>query len=385
MGSESTPLSKARLDSEDAMCFAVELKFLVPVLLSPAHEPQPFCRRSASKICQVGDESHIGAQFHRTMAKVMQRDSGQQTISIDDIVGETWRRQYSTTHWIVKKSNSAEPSPNELQAYEWMPVEISSPKFPWKDNDSMSTVQYFIRCLHTKFWIVSNHTCEVHVHVGRLDGRNFSLQTLKRLAAVLWVLEPTLRAVKNPRSPNYDHAYTWSSALRQYSRLAASLRASDEGYAASSVPYRSSSREFAHNRTAIASIHKASSYLELGRLLTGDEERYRRLGFNFNALIEEDHGARSSPKTIECRFLEGSMDADILPAWIGIFATLAEMSLDGGRPEHQPIYETLVDCFSEELINQQPDLAFGRLLERLGLHGQAYKKLQLMIQTVHVP
>ena len=61
------------------------------------------------------------------------------------------------------------------------------------------------------------------MHVGRIDGRPFSLLTLKRLATLLWLAESQLRSIRDPFSPNYNNIYTWGAEQRRYSRLAKAL------------------------------------------------------------------------------------------------------------------------------------------------------------------
>ncbi len=56
----------------------------------------------------------------------------------------------------------------------------------------------------------------------------FSLLTLKRLATLLWLAEPTLRSIRNPNSENFNNQYTWGAEVRRYSRLATSIGVPEE-------------------------------------------------------------------------------------------------------------------------------------------------------------
>lgn len=113
----------------------------------------------------------------------------------------------------------------------WTPVEICSPILSWsRKDDALSTLKRVIGVVNDKFDAVSNPSTETHVHIGRADGKFFSLRTMKKLATLLWLSEPLLRAVKDPRSPNFTHHYTWSYAWREHSRIALALGASRKGH-----------------------------------------------------------------------------------------------------------------------------------------------------------
>jgi hypothetical protein len=193
------------------------------------------------------------------------------------------------------------------------------------------------------------------VHVGRLDGRAFSLPTLKRLATMLWMAEPTLRSTRDPRSPNYHNRYTWGAETRRYSRLAGEIVNNnnkrfvefgnndddddnddddEEREQVARVLRDSSNGDNTKPREmmspddlkAIHLIWQQKSHQDLGLLLSGSERQYRRLGFNFSAFGLEDDRAARSPRTVEFRVMEGTLRGDLVSGWLAICCTLAEVA-----------------------------------------------------------
>ncbi len=200
-----------------------------------------------------------------------------------------------------------------------MPVELSSPRLLWFDVEAQARAREVLGGLRRAYrdHITVNDTCDVHVHVGRMDGAAFSLLTLKRLATVLWLAEPTLRSIRNPNSENFNNKFTWGAEVRRYSRLATGNATADELgrlYPEADDDDGGDSDEFYRYYAAVAChrrvVHggrggrgeSGSSGArprggELGRLLSGPQRQYRRLGFNFSAFGEEDERAlRARPR-----------------------------------------------------------------------------------------
>ncbi|KAH8673413.1 hypothetical protein BX600DRAFT_494844 [Xylariales sp. PMI_506] len=163
------------------------------------------------------------------------------------------------SYWTVKKARSAMPplvndnNNNGVGKLVWVPVEISSPVLRWRDPASIVVIRRVLEALQREDRTVSigsgsdggssshqqqkhpliavaNESTEVHVHVGRADGEPFALATLKKLAALAWLAEPTLRLVKNPESPNFYDAYTEARPVRGRSRLSDIVYRGDQFY-----------------------------------------------------------------------------------------------------------------------------------------------------------
>ncbi|KAK8034954.1 hypothetical protein PG993_009949 [Apiospora rasikravindrae] len=345
---ECVPVVKAiqaegQVDRPEDLSVAVEFKFLVPYRPHGAAETDD-CRRhppvatadmiSNAATATDADRQRLQDHAFRAIAATIRACDGQDAISsheMQQLPQSQPLSAYWATHWLVKRSNSAEPSPAHPHYGDWLwvPVEINSPKLSWTDREGTSeTIRAVVRALHAGHRVETNYSCEVHVHMGRRDGRRLSLPSLQRLAVLCWLAEPVLRGVKDPRSPNFVHKYTWSSPLRERSRLASELRSKQHPNIAE---HRQQQQQQTSELRAICRILASRSHVELGRLMTGDGRPYRRLGFNFYSLVKEtlNEADRTELETVECRFLEGTMAEDVILGWLQIFGSLVQSALAG--------------------------------------------------------
>lgn len=454
----------AARDKVEDLRFAVELKFLVRHTRDHATDPaiRSFVPHLPPESQGSITELELGLFQDRwkSIAQALDALADVDALAGHDIDSDgSGYTNYWKTHWIVYKSNSAVPpylkyqndNPHLLlpdtthpdydnhEKYIWIPVEVCSPLLSWSvsegDATGLSSLQHLEKVLETindgKCGTVSvNHSTETHVHVGRVDATFLSLATFKRLATLAWLSEPILRGVKDPKSPNVDHVYTWSSPLKTYSRLGMALQAqqeniqpaSDAGYDAilQDLSQRGDSGEFdgfvagicraldakgtptapadreddsdltagllnASDRRALHMIWKARSHQELGRMLSGTERKYRRLGFNFHALERdagEETGSATSPRTIEFRFLEGFVGTQVVLAWVQLcreLVALAAKQVDGGEfyavvaallltlAEHSPLhvkFQRLMEAFGEDLMPRSVWEPLQKIIEK---------------------
>lgn len=338
----------AESDCADGISVALEWKLLFPLLARGANDPQPDDkRRVVAALCE-NDEQACLVQGHECIAQTI-RESGEKAITAHGISNMGLKeKDFWDSAWIVKKANSAEPLDREksLEGYIWVSVEICSPRMRAKDPRTRARMLKVLDALISSHRLAANCTCEVHVHLGRMDGRPWSLSTLKRLGTLLWVAEPTLRSIRDPNSPNFHNTHTWGFEMRKHSRLAGKvgslsafagqcrLAKTPSAVIGAAIPDEHvfdamraqraiPTREFA----AVSEIWMANSILDLGRLLSGSEKKYRRLGFNFSAFGEEDERARRNPRTVEFRIMEGSVAADLILSWLAICCTIAEVAV----------------------------------------------------------
>lgn len=438
----------AACDKAEDLSFAVELKFLVRHTRD--HATDPAIRSFVPHLPPEPQDSITQPELRlfqdrwESIARALNASPDVKALAGHDIQsGVSGYTNYWKTHWIVYKSNSAvppylkyqndkpllllpdttHPDYDNHEKYIWIPVEVCSPVLSWSVSEGNATGLGSLQNLKKVLKIINdgkcgtvsvNHSTETHVHVGRVDSTFLSLATFKRLATLAWLSEPILRGVKDPKSPNVDHVYTWSSPLKTYSRLGMVLQAqqentqpaSDAGYDAilQDISHRGDTREFdgfvagicralaakrtstapadreddidltagllnASDRRALHMIWKARSHQELGRMLSGPERRYWRLGFNFHALERdagEETGSATGPRTIEFRFLEGFIDTQVVFAWVqlcGGLVALATAQVDGGElyavvaallltlAEHSPLhvkFQRLMEAFGED-------------------------------------
>ncbi|KAL2258746.1 hypothetical protein VTK26DRAFT_7816 [Humicola hyalothermophila] len=331
------------VESAEGISVALEWKLLIPLLSINSDDPQPYDERDIVRAVCDKDEEACLIQAHELVAREI-REFGEKAVTAHSISKNGLQEtDFWDSTWIVKKANSAVPLDREkfLDGYIWVPVEICSPKMPVKKPDTRVRMQGVLNALTSAHRLVANCSCEVHIHLGRVDGRSWSLSTLKRLGSLLWAAEPTLRSIRDPSSANFHNIYTWGFAMRQHSRLAKLMRGvgSEMPGLTLAEPIMkipdeqviNGLRDLSHlpvkEIMAISEIWQAPSHLELGRLLSGSEKMYRRLGFNFSAFGEEDERARRSPRTVEFRFMEGSVDPDLILNWLGICGTIVETAV----------------------------------------------------------
>ncbi|RYP57280.1 hypothetical protein DL769_009577 [Monosporascus sp. CRB-8-3] len=391
------------IDVAEDISIAIELKFLIPFLpygRAAGKLPRGTPIREAEYIKDMKDIEDIDRvklwkDTFNGVAGAIKGVPGQDAITSFELLDRREQeREYWASKWIVKESKSAEPAKDDPDSnrFVWVPVEINSPKMAWRHADTLQIIEAVLKKLTATYHMVSNHSCELHVHVGRLDGRPFSLASMKRIAILLWMAEPPMRRVKDPRSPNFDHTYTWSFALRDHSRLAKGIREARipqvrtrrglEGLDHALVRYLQR-RNVMHpeHQKAIGYIWRATSYVELGRMMSGEDRPHRRLGFNFSAMGEEDERARSSPKTLECRFLEGVIEEGLIVSWVKIFGSIVQVGLDGHDAEGR--FARSVLRLAEENGELPFDEAFRRLMADLGIDEETSRPVQALIRKIH--
>lgn len=453
----------AAQDKIEDISFAVELKFLARHSRDDVSDPtiRPFVPHLPAEIRNSMTQSEVRLSQNRWEAVAQALNT---LPSVDAFTGHQIQEKgfgytnYWYTHWIVYKSNSAVPPYVKYQnndpdlplldatypgyeKYIWIPVEVCSPVLRWSVCESNHATGlgslYLLRKVLNKInrgecgSVSVNHSTETHVHVGRTDGRFLSLATFKRLATLAWLSEPILRGVKDPKSPNFDHVYTWSSPLKTYSRLGMALEAQQDTRTASDGGHdtilerlfrKGDSEDFdgfaagvsealaakrittapadrkngddltadlnGSDRRAMDMIWKAQSHQELGKMLSGPERKYQRLGFNFHALErdEEDIGLVKGPRTVEFRFLEGFMDTEVVLAWVQLcteLVALAAEQVDGGE------FYAVVAALLLTLAEDSPlDVKFQILVEAIGedrIPRSVWEPLQTVIRNNYPP
>ncbi|KAK0730131.1 hypothetical protein B0H67DRAFT_474094 [Lasiosphaeris hirsuta] len=391
------------IDRPDDLAVAVEMKFLLPLLCPASADPDP---NHKAPIQSVDTSQPYQTQAYELIAETI-RTTGQNAITINAISDRNLaERDFWATHWIVKRANSAEPGPDEEAgakqlAYVWVPVEISSPKrraprissssLGGLGDDNTKTQQQLndvLAALCERHRLEANYTCEVHIHVGRMDGRRLALSTLKNLAMLLWLAEPRLRSIRDPRSPNINNKYTWGSEMRKYSRLAQLADKADNFAKDDSGPLADAFRQKMSTRDhmALGEIWAAESHLRLGLLLSGESKQFRRLGFNFSAFGEEDERARRSPPTVEFRMMEGTVESRLITSWLLICGNIVQVATLG------PSDPRFILAMSRLLVAERPGglplghgayFGSGGEAETLGvIRGREFREL---MQDLGVP
>ncbi|KAK7953408.1 hypothetical protein PG988_014102 [Apiospora saccharicola] len=393
-----------QFDRPEDLSVAVEFKFLVPyrphgtAATDDCHRHPPVATADmigSVAVTTEADRKRLNDHAFRAIAATIRACEGQDAISTPEMQQRPQPRQplplsaYWATHWLVKRSNSAEPSGAHPRHADWLwvPVEINSPKLTWTDQaQTAATIRAVLRALHASHRIETNYSCEVHVHVGRRDGRRLSLPSLQRLAVLCWLAEPVLRGVKDPRSPNFVHKYTWSSPLRERSRLAAELRKQHRLHGCAENRHhqqQQQQKQQASDLRAIRHILASRSHVELGKLMTGEGRPYRRLGFNFYSLVKEtlSEADRTELETVECRFLEGTMSEDAILGWLQIYGCLVESAL-ASDPRKNKVAEEQKEEEKEGQGSLMLPLLLGLLERTTGQGGPATATTEMFVSLM---
>ncbi|KAA8636862.1 hypothetical protein SMACR_00290 [Sordaria macrospora] len=398
----------APLDTVHDLSFGVELKFLLPLLVQGERDPEPEDHRKVNTTRLRDSEATRREQVYECIAKSISQ-AGEKSTTISRITKDaSHERAFWKSHWIVKKANSAEPTPEQanLEGYVWLSVEVSSPSLPAKDAETRHRIEAVLRSLFSNHRLVANYTCEVHIHIGRTDGQSFSLSTLKRLGTLLWMGEEQIRSIRNPRSPNYHNVYTWGFETRKYSRLA--LRAQElalrehgsashhddvfvEDWQVTDVLETHPEMQ-TKDRKAIEELWKAGSHVDLGRLLSGEKKPYRRLGFNFSAFGQEDERARNNPRTMEFRMMEGTTNINYILGWLSICKALAEVAVGRSDSRYPMVLDRLIGQRHarsrsagarretvSETQGQRCGREFREMMDDLGVPRDVYRDLEAKV------
>jgi hypothetical protein len=409
MGSPMAELEA--VDRAEDISVALEWKLLLPLLAPGAKDPRPDDDRPVPE-ASCDDEVACLEQAHECVARAI-KEAGEEAVTMHSLLMEgVEEKEFWSSSWVVKKANSAVPMEEEksLKGYTWVPVEICSPKMRLQDAQTRLRMQKVLDALHSKHRLAANCSCEVHIHLGRMDGRAWSLSTLKRLGSLLWVAEPTLRSIRDPNSPNSNNLYTWGFAMRQRSRLARQMLEEEADHAVTvlneprvitdeqiTTAIRGPSTVPAKEVNAFVRIWRAASHLELGQLLSGPEKMYRRLGFNFSAFGEEDDRAKRNPRTIEFRMMDGSVETRLILGWLAICGTIAETAvtasdhrfgaalgllLQKSESDERQLREGLT-VGEDETLGEQRGREFRELMQALGIEARHYRGFEDKIRREH--
>jgi hypothetical protein len=397
--------TKPDVDCVDDISVALEWKLLFPLLAPGAEDPRSNDGRLVAEAQRPDDRQACLEQGHECVARTI-RETGEKAETLHSLhrLGFEEKDLWGSG-WVVKKANSAEPLDVEkaFKGYIWVPVEICSPKMRFRDPDTRVRMQRVLNALNSRHRLAANCTCEVHIHLGRMDGRPWSLPTLQRLGTLLWAGEPTLRSIRDPNSPNFDNIYTWGFALRQRSRLAKTLESPSPALAASNLLAAIPDRQIieaiqghpsvpSKDLDAVVAIWRAASHLDLGQLLSGSEKMYRRLGFNFSAFGEEDERARRNPRTVEFRMMDGSVAADLILGWLAICGTVAETAVARADGRFAAALDVLLQRAeggggrlrrARETAGDRRAREFRELMQALGVRGLHYRGFEDKIRQEH--
>lgn len=259
------------------------------------------------------------------------------------------RGVHSFQQWIVKDDvtitppitdeNSGVDEPVESSLYKFVGIEIASPAM-WFSAEAVDHVQQIVRYLNTKYRLSITNSCGMHLHIDQGFG-GFSLYHLKKICAILWTFEHLFYLlVSKSRWDNIECRFMAEHSL---------------------IANRSGGDSPAAAKAGLESILVANSINQLCELVGS---RYRRLGFNFKNLDDEEQGFDLMKQTIEIRLHESTLDPEAIYHWVYLFKGVVDFAK---VVEISNLAEWLRSHIGEPFDNYDP----FRLLNALRLPHQA--------------
>ncbi|KAK4170531.1 hypothetical protein QBC43DRAFT_283133 [Cladorrhinum sp. PSN259] len=373
------------VDRPEDVTVAIEVKYIFPFLAPDAVDPAPHDPRPIQRVPDPSNPSAISGLANALIAQTIRSVAGEPAVTSEVIKANGKKeRHFWDSHWIVKKAGSPEPRENELsiEGYVWTTVEIISHKYLATDPGTRDRIKGVLNTLLSSYRVVANYTCDTHIHLGREDNQAFTLETLQRLATLAWPAEKTLRSIRDPKSNNYHNIWTWGFettnsrlgvAVSGVTGSATDLILTQDGLG---IPDAQIVRAIAAQPSMPArelkifqEIWKRDSHRSLGKLLSGKYRRYRRLGLNFSMFGLEDNRSRINPRTMEFRFMEGTIDASLAANWVVICARIVELAVL--RSDDR--YERSLRGVLQRIGNGTSQLSAGK--ERGAQMGQEFREL----------
>lgn len=198
----------------------------------------------------------------------------------DDIPPEEW--------WLMSDSTISLPE-DEPKGYEFVKIEIASPAW-FACNRALKQVEAVIRLLEKTYYVVTNISTGLHVHVGRRkDG--FQFEHMRDLIAILWAYEHQFSSI-HPQSRVFNDQ--WHLPMRKHSNYA---------------------RSKALGGRPIDGMNYFLSLTNM-QVLLKEATCLRRHGeYNFANMMPRDDGIPIR-KTIEFRGHEATFDSERIRNWI---------------------------------------------------------------------
>lgn len=200
----------------------------------------------------------------------------------DDVPPREW--------WVMSDSSIKLPQ-DEPEGYEFVKIEIASPAWFVSDR-SAKQVEAVLGLLKETYYVVTNESTGLHVHVGRgKDG--FSFKHMRDLIAMLWAYELQLSSI-HPPSRFFDDGYHQS--MRKKSNYALDVARLGQ--------------------KAIDGMNYFLGVKDMQTLLYMASCGKRNGDYNFKNLIPRKSDGGPIRKTIEFRGHEATLDTGRVRNWI---------------------------------------------------------------------
>lgn len=163
--------------------------------------------------------------------------------------------------------------------------------------------------------------CSIHIHI-RPESMLDSLQSLKKMASMLWLAEERLNKLYHPTRNHPDSPFNRS--LRRYSNLAMDDDPLATGRLEDHATWLGPVNRDVGEEGKLTTIWQALDIYQLRELLRVHPSigKHDRPAYNFFNLF-----AASEKQTIEFRKMEAMIDAQVVDAWIEVFLLLTNFCM----------------------------------------------------------
>lgn len=326
------------------LTFGVEMEFLVPFLITPDADPEPFDARQIDRVPASYDEEDDN-HFNNALEMISKRQRA--TLTAAGLpAARRVHLEAMPSQWDVDSDPTLHPTEAMEHTYgrNWMQMEVVSPVLPTNGRGYGAAEQACLR-LATYHRVHTPPTCGLHVHVG--NGREgFTVPTLQNLAAFLWTFEPQLASLQ----PRHRQGSKYCQSMRQRANISVYfpdlVRGIRKIYSLSNV------------RNLVALVRPTDDSLPI----QNSNHFFRFMSYNFQNLVVD-----GGKKTVEFRQFEGTMNSVDVGHWIrvccGIVHYCKELDMF-----------TMMEFLRLSALRKQSHknrMDLGELLTRVGLPEQA--------------
>lgn len=249
----------------------------------------------------------------------------------------------SYQQWWVTEDSSID-KPRDANHY-WWQIEVVSPAYTFT-RANLQEVQTAIEQLGSRFTVVTNRSCGIHVHVGH-KHQGFRLESLQSLLQFFVAFEPQLDLLHPMHRRHAQHL--WAGPLRYVSQMASDYNVRNRlDWQPIDVPF------------ALDQIQETSDIGEL-IYLWGTRKNFTITPTNLQA--------HKNKKTLEFRQHASTLDSESVLNWINLVVRLVSTVESIPRAQLGQVLMHYGPNPGETNDNQWTIL---QLLENLGLHDSLF-------------
>ena len=171
------------MDDPLRLTFGIELECIV------AYVPADYNDERALRVVNDLPETH------EAKLEILLRKRIAHVLTTHGFPATDWLTNPSSQQWVVGEDKSVDPPPADGE-WSYVDVELKSPAYNYS-RAAIRQLHEVINLLREHFYIITNKTCGLHVHVGN-QRKGFPLQTLKNFCMLTTIFEPQFSSLHPP-------------------------------------------------------------------------------------------------------------------------------------------------------------------------------------------